>query len=48
MITFAKENDNYVLNFAGQKGEDYQLPVHLNMNPVVFVINRGGKPQSCF
>jgi len=48
MISFGKENDNYCINFLGQKGEEFQLPIHLNMNAVVFVINRNGKPQSCF
>ena len=48
MISFGKQNDNYCINFLGQKGEEFQLPIHLNMNAVVFVINRNGKPQSCF
>ncbi len=42
-ISFGKEDGHYFIDYSGQKGESYQLPVHLNMNPVVFVINRNGK-----
>jgi hypothetical protein len=37
-----------VLYFDGKKGETYQLPIHLNMSPVVFTIKRDGKEQACF
>jgi hypothetical protein len=48
VISFTKAESGYLIDFAGSKGESYQLPIHLNMSPVVFVIKRGGKEQSCF
>lgn len=47
-ISFGKDNEQFILNFDGQKGEAYQLPIHLNMNPVVFVIKRNSTENSCF
>lgn len=47
-ISFSKENIQYFINFNGSKGESYQLPIHLNMNPVTFTINKKGTEYSCF
>lgn len=47
-ITFLEDGDNFTLEFRGEKEEEYQLPIHLNMNVVAFTINKAGKQFACF